>query len=409
MIEAMPRSIGVAARFGQGHPRLVDGLVAVSWVIMTTPTLLLTTGSAPLGWAGAVAFAGVVLAVAGLIFAFRRRRPLFAFWGTFVLTLPLVLVSPDLLNLAAAYCVFAIAVYDSVRNAWLAAAASAAVTITVSVSYLWVTPPLALPALGSSRIGDVIAYAVTGLLVLLVALFWGQNSGNRRRYIESLLEHARHLERERDQQAQLAALAERSRIARDVHDIVSHSLSVIVRLADGANAVFDREPERAREAIGQLSGVARSSLTEMRRVIGVLESTPGSTSAQTGTGFDDLPRLVEVYRGIGLPVTLSLIGDAPPQSGVQVAVFRVVQEALTNALRHTSSPTVVEVLVQTDDDVSVTVVNDGAPRQEPHGDHVGRGLVGMHERAALYGGTLEASPDGAGRWTVKLILPGAGR
>ncbi|AMB58832.1 sensor histidine kinase [Microterricola viridarii] len=409
MIETMPRSIGVAARFGQRHPRLIDALVALSWVLMTTPTLLLTASSPRFGWAAGLAFGAVVLVVAACLFAFRRRRPLFAFWVTFVVTLPLVIVGPDLLNLGAAYCVFAIAVYDSVRRAWLAASASAAITVVVSLSYLWIDPPVSIPNTGGTRIGDVIAYAVTGLLVLLVALLWGQNTGNRRRYIEGLLEHARHLERERDQQAQLAALAERSRIARDVHDIVSHSLSVIVRLADGANAVFDNEPARAKEAIGQLGAVARSSLTEMRRVIGVLESTPGAASPQAGTGFDDLPRLVEVYRGIGLPVQLTVIGDAPPQPGVQVAVFRVVQEALTNALRHASTPTVVQVLVRTGDDVSVTVLNDGAPAQGAADDHVGRGLVGMRERAALYGGTLEAGLDGDGHWTVKLILPGAGQ
>lgn len=409
MTTTMPRSLGVAARYGQRHPRLVDILVAASWVLMTTPTLLLTASTPTFGWVAGVAFGSVVVLVAVCLVLFRRSRPLFAFWITFVITLPLALVGPDLLNLAAAYCVFAIAVYDSVRRAWLAASASAAVTVLVSVTYLFIDPPLSIPGMGTSRVGDVIAYAVTGLLVLLVALLWGQNTGNRRRYIAGLLEHASHLERERDQQAQLAALAERSRIARDVHDIVSHSLSVIVRLADGASAVFDSEPQRAKEAIGQLGGVARSSLTEMRRVIGVLESTPGSASSQSGTGFDDLPRLVEVYRGIGLPVTLALDGITPPQSGVQVAVFRVVQEALTNALRHASTPTTVTVLVETGDDVLVTVVNDGAPREAAPEEHVGRGLVGMHERAALYGGTLSAGPDGHGRWTVALSLPGAGR
>jgi signal transduction histidine kinase len=405
----MPRSLGLAARYGQRHPRLVDILVALSWVLMTMPTLFLTASTPTVGWVAGLAFGSVVVLVALCLVLFRRRRPLFAFWVTFVLTLPLALVGPDLLNLAAAYCVFAIAVYDSVRRAWLAASASAAVTVLVSVTYLFVDPPISIPGMGASRVGDVIAYAVTGLLVLLVALLWGQNTGNRRRYIEGLLEHARHLERERDQQAQLAALAERSRIARDVHDIVSHSLSVIVRLADGASAVFDREPARAKEAIGQLGGVARSSLTEMRRVIGVLEATPSGAASHAGTGFDDLPRLVEVYRGIGLPVELVLAGDTPPQPGVQVTVFRVVQEALTNALRHATAPTLVSVLVETDDDVRVTVRNDGAPSQAPLEDHVGRGLVGMRERAALYGGTLAAGPDGDGRWTVTLILPGAGR
>ena len=90
-------------------------------------------------------------------------------------------------------------------------------------------------------------------------------------------------------------------------------------------------------------------------------------------------------------------------------MFRVVQEALTNALRHASAPTTVSVLVETDDDVGVTVRNDGAPPTIQSDGHVGRGLVGMHERAALYGGSLAAGPDGDGRWTVRLILPGAGR
>lgn len=409
MIETMPRSLGWAARYGQRHPRWVDVFIAISWILMTTPTLLITASSPRIGWPSGLVFSGVVLTVAGCLIAFRRSRPFMGFWIAFVVTLPLVLIGPDLLNLSAAYFVFAIAVYDSVRRAWLAAGASAFVTVFVSVSYLWIDPPLAVPGLGSSRIGDVIAYAITGLLVLLVALLWGQNTGNRRRYIEGLLEHARHLERERDQQAQLAALAERSRIARDVHDIVSHSLSVIVRLADGASAVFDHEPQRAKDAITQLGGVARSSLTEMRRVIGVLESTPGTASQQAGTGFDDLPRLIEVYKGIGLPVELTLDGDNPPQSGVQVAVFRVIQEALTNALRHASDPTAVTVHVETSDDVTVTVTNDGAPVPVPSHDHVGRGLVGMQERAALYGGSLSAGPDGSHRWIVKLILPGAGQ
>lgn len=406
--ETVPRTVGLAAAWGQRHPRIVDVLVASAWILLAAPSLLLARSSPSFGWGAAIAFSAATLIVAFSLFAFRRSRPLLAFLISFTVTLPLFLVSPDVPNLAAAFCVFAVGVYDSARRARLAAAASATVTILAAALFIIVRPPLTVPELAPTPVGDVIAYTITGLLFLLVALLWGQNTGNRRRYIESLLEHARHLERERDQQAQLAALAERSRIARDVHDIVSHSLSVIVRLADGANAVFDQQPERAKDAIAQLGGVARSSLTEMRRVIGVLESTPGSASAQAGTGFDDLPRLVEVYQGIGLPVVLTISGEKPPQPGVQVTVFRVVQEALTNALRHASTPSTVTVDVETDDDVTVTVKNDGAPLAALSDDHVGRGLVGMHERAALYGGTLAAGPDGTGRWTVKLHLPGAG-
>lgn len=410
MIDTVPRSRALAERW-QRHPRLVDTFVALCWVLISAPSLLFAAVSPSFDSTDGTEFIAIVIVVALCLIAFRRRRPMLAFAITFVVTLPFLILSPDLPSVAAGFCIFAIAVYDSTRRAWLAAAVSAGVTVLTSVLFLFIELPIIVSPVGVTRVGTVITYAVTALLVLLVALMWGQNTGNRRRYIAGLIEHARHLERERDQQAQLAALAERSRIARDIHDIVSHSLSVIVRLSDGASAVFDREPQRAKEAVDQIGGVARSSLTEMRRVIGVLESTPGTAASQAGTGYDDLPELVDVYRGIGLPVELTVSGDAPPQSGVQVTVFRVVQEALTNALRHAHAPTIVRVNVEAGEDVTVTVHNDGAPQhpQSDEHDRVGRGLVGMRERAALYGGTLSAGSDESGQWTVHLVLPGAGR
>lgn len=401
-------------RFWQRHPWLADVLIGLTWLALSAFGPLVTVSS-PSGTSGPTAtvlpialYVVVVLVAAAGIIGFRRRRPVWAFVVVFVATLPLTLVDPSLSNLAVAYAVFAIAVYDQPRRAWLGAAVSMLVTIAVAVLSVFIRLPFVAEQLGS-RWESAATYMVVGLLTLLVALFWGQSAGGRKRYIDGLIEHARHLERERDQQVQLAALAERSRIARDVHDIVSHSLSVIVRLADGAQAVIDQEPQRAKQAIGELGGVARSSLGEMRRVIGVMESAPNASSPQAGVSYEDLDHLVDVYRGIGLPVRLTTSGDAPTQSGVQVTVFRVIQEALTNALRHASEPTVVTVHVETGADVEVTVINDGAPLAIAGVDHVGRGLVGMHERAALYGGSLDAAPTGDGRWRVRLTLPGAGR
>ena len=414
MSETVPRSAGPVTRFWQRHPWLADVLIGLSWLVLSAFGPLVTVSS-PAGSTGpydsilpAIPYIVSVVVAAGGIIAFRRRRPVLAFIVTFVATLPLTLVDPSLSNLAVAYAVFAVAVYDSPRRAWVYAAPSALVTVGVAVLSVFAPLPFA-PAPVGSPWASAATYMVVGILTLLVALFWGQSAGGRRRYIDGLIEHARHLERERDQQAQLAALAERSRIARDVHDIVSHSLSVIVRLADGAQAVFDQQPQRARDAIGELGGVARSSLTEMRRVIGVMESAPDASSPQAGISYEDLDHLVDVYRGIGLPVRLTTRGDTPSQPGVQVTVFRVIQEALTNALRHASAPTVVTVLVENDVDVEVTVINDGAPEKLQGDDHVGRGLVGMHERAALYGGTLDAAPTGDGHWRVHLKLPGAAR
>lgn len=414
MSETVPRSAGPVTRFWQRHPWLADVLIGLSWLVFTAFGPLVTVStptsvSGPDGPALPVALyvVSVVVAAAAII-GLRRHRPVWGFVVAFVATLPLTLVDPSLGNLAVAYSVFAIAVYDAPRRAWLCAGLSALVTIGVAVLSVFVPLPFAAEPLGSPW-ASAATYMIVGILTLLVALFWGQSAGGRKRYIDGLIEHARHLERERDQQAQLAALAERSRIARDVHDIVSHSLSVIVRLADGAQAVFDQQPQRARDAIGELGGVARSSLTEMRRVIGVMESAPDASSPQAGISYEDLDHLVDVYRGIGLPVQLTTRGDTPSQPGVQVTVFRVIQEALTNALRHASNPTVVTVLVENDVDVEVTVINDGAPEKLVGDDHVGRGLVGMHERAALYGGTLDAAPTGDGHWRVHLKLPGAAR
>lgn len=405
MIETGPGSRGPVARFGQRHPVIVDVLIAASWLLLTLPTLALV-GTGRVDPTPVALTVGIILVVAVVLAVLRRRHPTLAFVVIFIITIPMTFIDPSLVNLAEAFAVFAIAVYASVRRAWLAVALSASSTVSFAMLYLAVGFPTWFDPV-AERLASTVLYTVTGLLVLLVGALWGQNAAGRKRYIDDLLEHARHLEHERDQQVQLAALAERSRIARDVHDIVAHSLSVIVRLADGAQAVLDREPQRARDAIAQLGGVARSSLTEMRRVIGVLES-PQGTTPQSGVGFDDLPRLVEVYRGVGLPVELTVRGDTPPEAGVQMTVFRVVQEALTNALRHAQGPTEVAVLIESDRDVTAVVRNDGVASDGAEDSHVGRGIVGMRERAALYGGELAAGPDGPHAWSVRLVLPGAG-
>lgn len=405
MIDTGPGGRGPVVRFGRRHPVIVDVLIALSWVLLTLPTLALV-GTGLVDPVPIALLVGIILAVAVVLAVLRRRHPILAFVIIFIITIPMTFIDPSLVNLADAFTVFAIAVYASVRRAWLAVAVSAASTVTFAALYLLLGFPTWFDPV-AERLASTVLYTVTGLLVLLVGALWGQNAAGRKQYIDELLERARHLERERDQQVQLAALAERSRIARDVHDIVAHSLSVIVRLADGAQAVLDREPQRARDAIEQLGGVARSSLTEMRRVIGVLDSHQGS-APQSGVGFDDLPRLVEVYRGVGLPVELTVSGDTPPEAGVQMTVFRVVQEALTNALRHAQAPTEVTVHIETDRDVTAVVRNDGVTPGGEGVAHVGRGIVGMRERAALYGGELVAGADGPHAWSVRLVLPGAG-
>ena len=417
MTDATARARDRAVGRWQRHPRLVDAFVALSWAVLAVVPAIATPVLDVVG-AGVLAsvlFAVVVALVAVTLALFRRRRPVLVFVVAVVASVVVLPFGFELSDLGAAYGIFAIAVYDSVRRAWIAAGVAYGVVIVQCAVFLLVGFGLTPVTRDGNPLATAISSLVFGLLLFLVALLWGVNAGNRRRYVDALLERARVLAYERDQEAQLAALAERSRIARDVHDIVSHSLSVIVRLADGTRAVIDADPARAREAVTQIGSVARSSLDEMRRTIGVLERPSGDALPRSNTGLEDLPRMIEVYRGVGLPVELTYTVDDDHEvpAGVQMTVFRVVQEALTNALRHASAPTAVRVAVRVaEDEVTAEIRDDGEPTKKDEDAPIGRGLVGMRGRAALYGGTLEAGPSagtgaGAGSgWRVSLTLPG---
>jgi signal transduction histidine kinase len=233
----------------------------------------------------------------------------------------------------------------------------------------------------------------------------GINVGTRRAYLASLEERAAHLERERDQQGRLAAAAERARIAREMHDIVAHNLSVMVALADGAGFLAESDPERSAGAMQQVSRVGRDALTEMRRLLGVLrEDEPATLVPQPGLA--ELDPLLEQVRAAGLPVRLETSGDPVALgAGAELAVFRLVQEALTNTLKHAGSGVRATVRLRYErGGVDVEVTDDGVGGAVAAG---GQGLSGMRERAAVYGGAVEAGPRAGGGWRVHTWLAGA--
>ncbi|MEU0374502.1 histidine kinase [Streptomyces sp. NPDC006283] len=243
----------------------------------------------------------------------------------------------------------------------------------------------------------------------LVALL-GLAVRSRQEYMASLVERARQLEVERDQQARLAAAAERTRIAREMHDIIGHNLSVITGLADGGSYAAANSPERAAQALEAIGTTSRQALTELRRLLDVLrDETPAAASLAPQPALtDDLDQLVEGVRAAGLPVRLTV--DGSPDSlaaGRQLAVYRVVQEALTNTLKHGGprATATVEVAYGTGG-VTVTVTDTGAGASAPSAA-AGRGLTGMRERTSMYDGTLEAGPlrRPPGGWRVHLHLP----
>ncbi|MGW0688546.1 sensor histidine kinase [Streptomyces sp. NPDC002754] len=231
---------------------------------------------------------------------------------------------------------------------------------------------------------------------------------SRQDYTRSLVERARQLEVESDQQARLAAADERARIAREMHDIIGHNLSVITGLADGGSYAAARSPERAGQALTAIATTSRQALTELRRLLDVLGEEAPTPSAEftPAPALDDLDSLLEGVRSAGLPVLRKVEGEpAPLPAGLEPTVYRVVQEALTNTLKHGGPSATSELLVSyAADTVTLTITDtDRGTLTDSRG--TGRGLAGMRERTALYRGALEAGPRPAGGWRVRLRIP----
>ena len=236
--------------------------------------------------------------------------------------------------------------------------------------------------------GFLVGTAVVTAYVLLAALLADRRVSRRARLTA--------LEVERDQQAEIGAARERARIARDLHDVVAHSLAVMVAQADGGRYAAAEDPDAASRALARIAGTGRDALAQMRRLLGVL---------RTGEEGADLPGLVRRLAGAGLPVELEVEGRARElPAELQVCLHRVAQEALTNVLKHADSPRRVEVVLRyLDAGVELTVYDDG--RGGGAGDGQGHGLVGMRERVGLHSGTLHAGPRAGGGYEVRARVP----
>ncbi len=226
----------------------------------------------------------------------------------------------------------------------------------------------------------------------------------RRALLATLEERAARLEFERDQEGRLGAAAERARIAREMHDIVSHNLTVMIGLADGATYALQASPDTAASAMQRVSATGRQALGEMRRLLGVLRDEPSAEPLEPQPGLDRLDDLLARVEAAGVPVSIEIKGNPHELSGgVQLAVFRVAQEALTNTLKHAGRPAAARLALRiANGRVELVVTNTGIGVAGPGAG--GRGLRGMRERAAAYGGTLEAGPLPEGGWRVYLSI-----
>jgi signal transduction histidine kinase len=201
-----------------------------------------------------------------------------------------------------------------------------------------------------------------------------------------------------------ARTEERARIARELHDVVSHSLGVMLVQAEAADALAEPGDARVRERLERIRSSGRDALGDMRRVFGLLRDDDADVDAEPQPGTARLPELVERVRTTGLQVELRLDGDPPPLSpSADLALYRIVQEGLTNTLKHAHASRVDLRIRYTDDAVEVALADDG--RGRPADSRDGHGLVGMHERAALYGGAVRAGNRDGGGFEVHARLP----
>lgn len=384
--------IGAVGSWTRKHPRIIDAAVAIVVFVHNLPV----QG----GWVSAELPPGTGVMVAiGLCFPYvvRRDFPLATF-GTIAiaflvqLTLGVIFLPADVVVFCALYNVAA-----RCERRTSVAAAGVVTCCALLAAYRVNVPFLAVSGL------------LTALVLIVSVWIWGSMIGIRRAYVASLQERAVQLEKERDNQARIAAAAERSRIAREIHDTVSHSLSAVVVLAKGAALNVQRDPDRAEHALQTVERTGRDALADMRRMLNVLrDAEPGSHAPQPGVA--QLGQLVADARNSGLPVEFAVHGvPRALADSADLAVYRVIQEGLANARKH-AGPDVTRVEVQLhyhDEHVEVGISDDGrgpteVPSEVPGGGH---GLVGMRERIEAYGGALRTDRRTDGGFEVMARLP----
>jgi signal transduction histidine kinase len=366
------------------RPRATDVLIALAYALPALAVVLIVF----FGDHNIIQFAlsSMAVAAAGVALLFRRRAS-FVIFGVTTAIMVATFWTPGSIAVIAVDCaLYTVTVYRSVRGAIIGWGVAAALLVGEGV--------LLHESVAS------ISESVQAIVVLTIAVLIGLAVSSRRRFAAVQLHQ---LARERKRDVAAAAAAERNSIAREMHDIVSHSLSVMISLAHGSAEIAAREPVRAVEGMREVARTGRGALGDMRRMLGVLQDGPDDRPEDGPTptpGVENLPALVERFRATGVPVIMFSTGDAPPDVAMQLTVFRIVQESLTNVLKYARGATRVTVAIAYDrDQVTVTVDDDGLA-DEAAVEEPGRGLVGIGERVALYGGKMTAGPTDGGGWAV---------
>jgi signal transduction histidine kinase len=381
-------SIERVRQFGRDRPTLTDAGVAVVVVLLGLPSVHHLDQQY-----------GIALSIALCApLVMRRRYPRGVFAVVCAVAFVQWLLDAQLgADLAILVALYTVAVVESRRQTMIAIGVAEVGALLAAVR--WADP--------------FVPFFVGISAMIAAAALLGRSVQNRRVLLASLQERAARLEFERDQQGRLSAAAERSRIAREMHDIVAHNLTVVIALADGAVFTARQSPEQATAAMEKVARTGREALGEMRRLLGVLDDhEPGSRAPQPG--ISELTHLVSQVQTTGVDVGLEVEGDPSRlPAGVQLATYRIVQEALTNTLKHGGPEASARVRVScVNGSVDLEVVDTGMAVTANGQASRGRGLAGMRQRAAVFGGTVDAGPVAAGGWHVHahlLVEPGESR
>ncbi|MBV9941798.1 MAG: sensor histidine kinase [Solirubrobacterales bacterium] len=270
----------------------------------------------------------------------------------------------------------------------------------------WVALPITVAVIVNN--GPHLGRVIPELAVFAIAWVLGDNIRTRRAYLAELEARAARLEREREEKARRAVIEERTRIARELHDVIAHNVSVMVVQASAGEELFDVDPKRARESLSAVASTGRAALAELRRLLGVIRTEEESADAAYSPqpGIEYIAELVRQVRETGLPVQLSVLGEPRElPEGVGLCAYRIVQEALTNTLKHADASEAEVSVRYVADALELQVLDDGRGPTPINGETSGHGLIGMRERVALFGGELSTrSRDGRG-YEVRARIP----
>jgi signal transduction histidine kinase len=373
---------GIGRRLRRSPPWVADGLLALLLVLPAATTI---GDEQPEPLALFIAF--VLLQILPLAVRRYWPRAVFAITLGSALGLALLTDSPTL-PVGVVVSLYTVAAHCD-RKTSLRAALATGVLLLPSI---FISPsggdggPLLLPAAA----------------LLAVAWILGDNLRTRRAYLRAVEDRAERLEREREENVRRAAAEEQARIARELHDVIAHNVSVMVVQAAAAGDVFDAQPGKAREALASIEKTGREALTELRRLLGAVRTQEGDRVPQPGLAR--LESLLDQVRAAGLPVELDVQGEVTDLPlGIDLSAYRIVQEALTNTIKHAEASRADVVVRYSAEELTIDVLDDGVGPSE-NGDG-GHGLIGMRERVSLYDGRLEAGPRPEGGFAVCARFP----